>query len=85
MGDIIVTNPIATWGRPDAVRRACWEALPEPMRREGALMLLDMGLPPLDACARLGLCLDDLSLLLHARMAPWQRPLPDFDVPGGRG
>lgn len=62
-----------TFGSPDAVDPARLRALPPAMRREGALMLLDMGLSEANARQRLGLSAREFDHLVAVAPLPFRR------------
>lgn len=80
-GDIIVERPRAVWGHPSSVTVEIWADLPEPMRAEGARMLLDMGVTEEGVRRQLRLSRADFCTLLRPGMAPHRRHEPDFSVP----
>lgn len=85
MQDIIVERPRAVWGHPSSVTVETWADLPEPMRAEGARMLLDMGVTEARVRRQLRLSRADFCTLMRPGMAPHKRLEPDFAVPAETG
>jgi hypothetical protein len=78
-GDIIM-RPTATWGHPSSVTRERFRALPEPMQREGVLMLAEMGVTQGGILRQLDIDLDACRQILADRSL-WKRAEPDFAAP----
>lgn len=84
-GDIIVERPRGVWGHPSSVTVETWANLPEPMRAEGARMLLEMGVTEEGVRRQLQLSSADFCTLMRPGMAPHKRLEPDFAVPAETG
>ncbi len=77
---VFMITPKASWAHPSSVTRERFHALPEPMQREGMLMLAEMGLTPDGVRRQLGLDEAGGRRILGST-ALWKRDEPDFAVP----
>jgi len=71
----------APFGKPGSIDPLRFHALPPADQRQGALMLLDMGLTMRAASRHLGLCFADFDRLLHGAQ-PLVRRGAESDLAG---